>query len=228
MAVGDIYQVSNDFMYQGSPNSYITHLRVDAEGAPDLVTLQLANFGVAQEMAFLPLHNPSVNFDCVTVRQIFPTSALPKQLVTGSTGQRTCSPLLDHLPGQCSAVVTLYGDVADPTANNRGRDYWTGQCCSDQIDGVWNNVGGYLEELCMFYQVRGNTVLAGANSFSIGIFSPTRAGFRTGPNVPPDPPFFWQLVFVRGRSLVRTQRRRQPQARCEETCEAVVGAPQPP
>jgi len=33
------------------------------------------------------------------------------------------------------------------------------------------------------------------------------------------------LVFVRVRSFVRTQRRRQPEGRCEEVCEAVVADP---
>src|SRR3990172_7682317 len=112
------------------------------------------------------------------------------------------------------------------SAYDRGRDFISGQCCSDQLNGVWENgPGDYLELLCIMYSVMGNNFAVGANAYSIGIFSPTRAGFRTGPDVPPDPPYFWPLVFVRVRSFVRTQRRRQPEGRCEEVCEAVVADP---
>lgn len=228
MPVGDIWQVTNEFNYQGNPDSYSFHLRVDAEGDTAQLADNLLDFGEARETAWLPLHNPSVEFECVTARLLFPNTGLPRNRRTGVNGNRTCTPTLAHLPGQCSCVVTLYGDVESPNGNNRGRDYITGQCCNDQLNGIWETgPGDYLQQICLYYGVMGNTYAPGANTFTIGIFSPTKAGFRTGPNVPPDPPYFWPLVFVRARSLVRTQRRRQPEDRCEEICEAVIGAPVP-
>jgi len=226
MPVGDIWQATNEFVYQKNPGTYSFALRVDAEGSPNLVPDNLLDFGVARETAWRPLHNLSVLFECVTARLLFPNTGLPKTRRTGVTGTRVCSPPLSHLPGQCSAVVTLYGDIDNPDRNNRGRDFITGQCCDDQINGVWDDgIGSYLEALCLYYNTMGNTFALGGNAYSIGIFSPTRAGFRPGPNVPPTPPYFWPLIFVRARSLVRTQRRRQPEDRCEAICEAAVGAP---
>jgi hypothetical protein len=225
MAVGDIWVASNEFTYQKNPDSYSFHLRIDAEAVPGNVPEDVLDFAEQRETAWLPLHNPSVVFECVSARQLFPTPGLPRNRRTDNSGNRSCDPVSSHLPGQCSAVVTLYGDVADPTASNRGRDFITGQCCNDQINGTWDSgAGSYLESLCNFYRDMTNVFTQGGNVFSIGIFSPTRAGFRTGPDVPPDPPYFWPLVFVRARSLVRTQRRRQPEDRCEEVCEAEVTA----
>ena len=229
MPNGDIWQVANEFTYQGNANNYLWNLRVDQEADAQTVGLILLNFGAARQTAWLPLHNPSVSFKCVTARKIFPDTGLPQQLVNTEAGNRTCTPSLDHLPGQCSAVVTLFGDIGAPTGSNTGRDFITGQCCGDQLNGVFDSgVGSYLEELCEMYVAMGNTFAGGGNAFSIGIFSPKRAGIRTGPNVPPTPPYFWPLVMVRGKSLVRTQRRRQPLDPCEVYCENEVGAPVPP
>ena len=226
MAIDDVYSVSNDFIYQGNPDSYIWYLSVTAEAVPAQITNALLGFGVARQTAFVPLHNPAVIFECVTVRQIFPNGSLPKQTLQDIAGDRTCDPVLAGLPGQCSCVVTLFGDSTNPTPNNRGRDFLTGQCCSDQFNGNWNSgPGQYLEQVCEMYRVMGNTFAAGGNVFSIGVFSPTRAGIAEFPHIPPTPPYFFPLQAVRARGLVRTQRRRQPISRCEEVCDAVIGAP---
>jgi len=228
MAVGDVWQVTNEFSYQGNPDSYSFNLRVEAEGDSSSVQNQLLDFGEAREAQWIPLHNPSVLFECVTARLLYPNTGLPKARVTGNSGSRSCSPVLNHLPGQCSAVVTLYGDLESPDRNNRGRDFVTGQCGDDQLNGTWlTGIGSYLDLLCQYYNIMGNSYLAGLNSYAIGIFSPTRAGITVTPHVPATPPFFWPLVLVRARSFVRTQRRRQPEGRCEEVCESAVGAPIP-
>ena len=226
MAVGDIYTVANEFIYQGNANAYIWNLRSTAEISPASVNQALLFFGTARQTAWLPLHNPSVEFRCVTARKIFPGTSLPQVTSSPASGNRICSPVLDHLPGQCSCVVTEYGDITAPDANNRGRMFVTGQCCVDQLNGVFDpEPGGYVEDLCQLFITMGNVFVSGGNTFDIGIFSPHRAGIRTGPDVPPTPPYFWPLEHVRARSLVRTQRRRQPVDPCEAVCDAPIAGP---
>lgn len=229
MAVGDIYVVANEFEYQGNPNAYAWHLQVRVEGTPDKIAADALAFGVARQTAWLPLHNPSVNFRCVTARQVYPDFSLPKLQITTASGNRTCTPSLAHLPGQCSCVVTLYGDINNPTSFNRGRDFVTGQCCDDQLNGVLTSGPvSYLQELCDMYAAMTNVYVNGGNEFDIGVYSPSRAKPPTWPIVPSIPPFFWKLEHVRGRSLMRTQRRRQPLDPCEEVCDQAIGAIPPP
>jgi len=220
--LGDIYQVTNEFIYQGNPNQYSFHLRLQIEGTPATVNADMLAFGVLRETAWLPLHNPSVTFRCVTARQVFDTNSLPQLEVTGNSGNRTCIPALDHLPGQCSCVAQLFGDIVDPTAFNRGRDFVCGQCCDDQLDGEFTAGPGYIDELCLMYATMTNIYVNGANTYDIGIYSPSRAKPPGDPPPPPIPPFFWPLQHVRTKQLVRTQRRRQPLDPCEVVCDLAV------
>jgi hypothetical protein len=223
MAVGDIYQVVNEFTYQGNANNYIWNLRVTSEVSQPTTLIDLLAFGAVRQTAWLPLHNPSVEFRCVSVRQVHPTNSLPRINANSEFGNRSCVPSLAHLPGQCSCVVTLYGDAADPNANNRGRDFVTGQCCADHLNGVFlTGASSYVEELCALYQGMGNTYSGGDASFEIGVYSPSRAKPPGYPDVPSLVPFFYTLQLVRVRSLVRTQRRRQPVDPCEEVCDQVI------
>lgn len=229
MPVGDIYVVSNEFEYQDNANAYSFYLRVTAEANPNLVGSQLLDFGVARQTAWLPLHQVLVTFRCVTARQVYPTNSLPQLRITDVTGSRSCFPSLAGLPGQCCAVATLYGDIANPTANNRGRDFITGMCCSDQINGVIDvDGGGYGGDLCLMYVTMSSSYTAGGNEYEIGIYSPTRAKPPMWPVTPSVVPFFWRLQHVRVRSLIRTQRRRQPQDPCEAVCDnAIPAVPSP-
>lgn len=228
MPVGDIYQVTNEFTYQNNPNAYNWHVRVTAEAAPEDVVDDLAAFGQEREDNWLLIHNPSCVFRCITVRQVYPTSSLPSIVATDNAGNRSCIPPLTHLPGQCSCVVTRYGDLGNPTQYNRGRDFITGQCSGDQTNGVFSaGVASYLEEVCDMYAAMGNTYVAGGNEYDIGIYSPSRAKPENWPVVPSVPPYFWPLIHVRGRSLVRTQRRRQPLDPCEEVCDQAITAASP-
>ncbi len=229
MALDDIYLVTNEFEYQGNPNTYSWYLKVVLEGNPDGIPADALAFGVARETAWLALHNPSVNFNCVTARQVYPDTSLPQLEITGNSGNRSCTPVLGHLPGQCSCVVTQYGDITNPDKNNRGRDFITGQCCDDQIDGEYDSgIGSYLESLCAMYATMTNHYVNGANEFDIGVYSPSRAKPPGWPGNPSLPPFFWTLQHVRGRSLVRTQRRRQPLDPCEAVCDQAIGPLPPP
>lgn len=193
MAVGDIYQVCNEFEYQKNPNEYNFFLHVRAEAGPTKVEADMLSFGVARETAWLPLHVASVNFRCVTARQVYPNNSLPGQQITGNVGTRSCMAVGAYLPGQCSAVVTLYGDSVNPTASNRGRDFITGQCSEDQIEGVWGGAAGYLNALCQYYVAMGNSFVVGGNEYDIGIYSPSRAKPPGDPPPPPIVPFFWPL-----------------------------------
>lgn len=231
--IDDVWQVTNEFEYQGNPNTYNWHLQITLEGAPDRVGQDMLAFGLARQVAWVALHNPSVRFLCITARQLFPTTSLPMQTINDPVvlGNRTCDPLLGHLPGQCSAVVTRYGDKQDPTGRNRGRDFVTGQCCNDQFNGEFDSgIGSYLEALCAMYANMTNRFILPPNEYDIGIYSPSNAlppkAAPGDPQPPPIVPYFWPLEFVRGRSLVRTQRRRQPLDPCEIVCDRdVTGAP---
>ncbi len=230
MAVGDIWQVGNEFEYQDNANVYSWYLEVTTEGDAEAVPDDMITFGKERETALLILHNPFVNFRCVTARQIYPDGGLPQLEITGNLGSRLCTPVGDVLPGQCCAVVTLYGDKANPDKNNRGRDFYTGMCCSDQVNGVLDSgaPATYLQDLCDMFQTMTHTFTAGGNSYTIGVYSPSRAKPPGWPGNPSLPPYFWPLEFVRSRSLIRTQRRRQPLDPCEAVCDADVPATTPP
>lgn len=233
MAVGDIYQVVNEFEYQQNPNNYIWHLRVKEEGNPGDITQALLDFGHARVTAWLPLHTPSVLFRCNVVREVFPDTSVPEYQIydPAAGGNRTCTPADTGLPGQCSCVVTMYGDIENPTQFNRGRDFITGQCCDDQFNGKWDQTGApgaYLDDLCEMYRLMGNEYVNGLNKFDIGIYSRTRAKPPGDPPPPPIVPYFWVLQRIRAKQLVRTQRRRQPEDPCENFCQAeIVQTPSP-
>lgn len=219
MAVGDIYLSTIEFTYQNNPNAYHFHLKVTTEGDPDNTGTHVAQFGQARTIAYQALHNTFVDFQCATARQIWPNKSVPEVVITNLSGNRTTTGPIT-LPGQCSCVVTLYGDPVDPTKHNRGRDFWTGQLAQDQELGLWDHPAAYLQEVCDWYAAMGNTYTNGGNVFDIGIFSPTEAKRSLGP--PPDPTvvFFWKLQKIRAKQLVRTQRRRQPEDPCEVFCDA--------
>lgn len=234
MPVDDVWQVTNEFEYQGNPNSYNWHLQVSVEGDAEGVGDDMLTFGLLRQTAWILLHNPSVRFLCVTARQLFPTTSLPQMTINDPVklGNRTCDPLLNHLPGQCSCVVTRYGDKTNPTARNRGRDFVTGACGNDQFNGTFDSgIGSYLEELCTMYANMTNRYVSAPNEYDIGIYSPSNAlppkAAPGDPQPPPIVPYFWPLEFVRGRSLVRTQRRRQPLDPCEIVCDQDI-LPIPP
>ena len=216
MAVGDVYRVSNEFLYQGNPNSYGWLLQVEEEASAATLINGLLSFGSSRQAALLPLHNELVLFECVTARQVYPNFSLPKSLATGVEGTRPCTPTLAVLPGQCSCIVTLYGNKLNPTRSNRGRDFLTGACCDDQANGSWNTgSGSYLQAVCDMYQEMTSTYTSlTGNVFRIGVWSEKINQF-------------FPLEYVRAHAFVRTQRRRQPTGRCEETCEANIAVTAP-
>ncbi len=230
MAVGDIWQVNNEFEYQDNANIYSWYLRVETEGDAAAVPADMLAFGVDRQVELVLLHNPFVNFRCTTARQIYPDNGLPQMEITGEVGSRLCTPVGDVLPGQCCCVITLYGDIANPDANNRGRDFFTGMCCSDQVNGTLDHgaPATYLQDVCDMYQRMTHTWTVGGNSYTIGVYSPSKAKPAGWPGNPSIPPFFWPLEHVRARSLIRTQRRRQPLDPCEPVCNATVPATTPP
>lgn len=224
MPANDIYQCVIEFELQNNPNAYDYYLRVTTVNDEENIYQGVLAFGAARITAMQALHSVDVTFRCVVSRQVWPTKSIPRVQASGVAGNRTSATPIT-LPGQCSAVVTLYGDRVDPDRWNRGRDFWTGALASDQANGVWNTgVASYLQDLCDYYQTMTNAFTdAWGNVYEIGLFSRTRAGVVEG-TPPVAVPFFWPLNFVIGKSLVRTQRRRQPEDPCEVTCEAPIGS----
>lgn len=222
MPVGDVWEARIEMVQQNNPNSYGWYLQVVQEPAPQDTGKDVIEFAKARKAALLGLHSIFTEFQCVTARQIHPTKSVPEIDVEQGLGNRDCA-TCGVLPGQCCVVATLWGDPAAPTKNNRGRDFFTGMCAADQTNGVFDSGPvSILQEYCDMYQAMGNDFTgAFGTNFAIGIFSPTLAKADLA-----DPQneiqHFWQLQKVRVKSLVRTQRRRQPLDPCEAFCEADI------
>lgn len=221
LVVGDVIQVNNEFTFQGDANLYSWYLQcgdVIDSGAMDA---DMEEFGGLREDAWVPIHDPNVNFACISWRRLWPQKALPMVVATGTIGSFT--PDEGPLPGQCSLVITLYGDVDDPNRNNRGRDFMTGLDGAAQTNGVWDfGVLAQARKFVTLYALMGSTFVAfdSGNLYRIGLFSMTQANKTIPQGDPPviedaDAVYFWPLEKVRGRSLVRTQRRRAAQDPCE-------------
>ncbi len=227
MPVGDIYSIDIHSRYQNNDNIYCYVMRVDAISDAGALVTDLAAYGeLVIEPALIVLHVSAVKFRCVDVHQIHPTNALPHITdLEDDSGVRSTTQLL---PGQLSAVATIFGDTTDPTQRNRGRDYFYGQDSADLDVGgdKWDT--GYLADLCTFYQVMNDGFIPlSGNEFQLGVFSRKQAKENIDPQfvsnggAVPDPPTFGDPVFnqvelYRMRGLIRTQRRRQPEDFCEE------------
>lgn len=224
VAVGDIVQINNEFEFQGDANVYSWFLQAQEINDPDELETDIRTFGQEREDAWLPLQDPNLVFRCVSGRVIFPTKSLQYVTTTGQAGTYTA--VGGPLPGQCSMVVTLYGDTDDPNRHNRGRDFLTGMDCADQANGVWDlTIAMKASLVSLMYSAMSSTYVdaQSGNVYRIGLFSPTQAKKTIpvgDPPVAPDPDavYFWPLEKIRIRSLVRTQRRRASQ----DPCEAVI------
>ncbi len=227
MPVDDIYSVDIHSRYQNNDNIYCYVYQLDTiSDASKIVTDLLAQGEDVIALRLLPLHVSSVIFRCVDVHQIHPNAGLPEIVdLVSDAGTRTVT---QALPGQLSAVSTIYGNKTDPTQRNRGRDYFYGADAADlETSGdKWDS--GYLADICTFYQFLddGFTSTAG-NAFSLGVFSRKQAlenidpQFVSNGGAVPDPPTFGDDPFnkvelYRMKGLIRTQRRRQPEDLCEE------------
>ena len=218
---GDVIQVNNEFTFQGDANLYSWYLQSTVIAEDFSMDEDMAEFGDQREDALVPLSASLVTFACISSRRIWPQKSLPQVVATGNSGSFT--PTSGALPGQNSLVVTLYGDVDNPTRHNRGRDFWTGLDADSQANGVWKFAPGDQAVLfAAMYATMTSKFEAtqSGNEYRIGLFSMTQANKTIPQGDPPvivDPAavYFWPLQKVRARSLVRTQRRRAAQDPCE-------------
>ncbi len=209
MSVGDIYQSGLHFTFQKNANIFCNYFRLKTEVDIEEITTEI-NVHVEADWNdnMRPIMDGNFVVDCIEVRQVWPNNAIPDiKAVVNPAGTRSDT---DNLPGQCSLVATLFGDVDNPTNHNRGRDFWTGGAEGDQTDGKW--IGGpavFRTLLLAYYQARVQefTGLSG-NVFQWVVFSLTTAKLS-------QTPFHWVVQRIRLRDLVRTQRRRQPSDPCE-------------
>ena len=225
MPVNDVYQVDINTRFQENDNIYCFVYQVRTVVDETLIPGDLETYGeLTIAPALLPIHIPGVVFRCVVVNQIWPNASIPTiESLLDAPGTRTFT---KGLPGQCSAVVQIFGDTSDPTGRNRGRDYLYGQDVGDLAvaGNVWD--AGYLTDVCTFYQVLDDGFTSpGGNVFELGVFSRMQAKENIDPQfvsnggIVPDPDtfgddFFNQVVLYRLQPLVRTQRRRQPLDPC--------------
>lgn len=209
MPAGDIYMSALHFTYQGNANLYCNYFRVKTEVNESLIPSEIAVYVDNDwDTEMKPTVDSSFVPDCIEVRQVHPNNSIPDiSAVTNPAGTRTPA---DNLPGQCSLVATLFGDVANPDARNRGRDFWTGAQEGDQAAGVWSSVPGNFKNLINGYYAARDTEFVGGsgNVYEWVIFSRTAAKLLL-------PVFSWTVKLMRVRYLIRTQRRRQPADPCE-------------
>lgn len=228
MPIGDIYQVNNEFTLQGNANLVSWYLKLTAISDEDLVEADALAFGNATQGMLMGITSGNVSYLCWTARQVWPNASLPGAAADVQAGEVLC--VDTSLPGQCSMVVTTYGDTENPTRHNRQRDFLTGFCCDEQTNGEWNILR--MEAVADAYKTLGNIWSAGAggNTFEVGLFSMSEAKKTVSqggnPPVDEDAEFWWILQLVRVKQLVRTQRRRQPLAPCELFADEVIGPPE--
>ncbi len=211
MATGDVYQGEQHFTLQSNPNTYCFFYQITTE-----VNESVASRDVAvhmKDVVFPLIQALTVDtaiFHCVTGKEVWPkTSIVEVQETPGIGGQD--KGLAQILPGQCNMVAQLYGDQANPTASNKGRDFWTGWISDDQEDGKFeSSATGVIQT---FYETLPKSFTStNGNVFDWGVFSMKLA--KQSPPVP----FFFTVKLIRINKLVRTQRRRQP----EDPCPAFV------
>ncbi len=207
MAVDYIYQTIIHSKHQNNANAYCWYFRVSTEVVADDVPDDLLVVITAIQSAMRSLHTTDVNFECNEVRQIWPNNSLPQIGITDEAGTRTTTA---SLPGQCSCVVTLYGDTTNPTKFNRGRDFLYGMDEADQGNGLFTVGPGYLTDVDTFYAARSLITAQGGNEFEWGNFSMTKAKLLGALAT-----YWFPMELMRSRQLVRTQRRRQPLDPCE-------------
>lgn len=235
MSVGDVYQSNIWTRYQDNDNVFTFCVEVDPELDPDSACLDINIWAVATVVPLLkPLHNDRVTFRCSTCRQMWPTKSLEQVAdLSDLPGTRVG---VDYIPGQLSDVAQIVSDVTDPTARNRGRDFWYGMMLGDMdaLSEEWDPA--FQSELCGFYTVLTRSFTgATGNGYTWGVFSGTQAAENVDPQfvsnggVIPDPPTFGNAPFrtvemVRMNPMIRTQRRRQPLNPCAAYLDCPVPA----
>jgi len=224
MSVDDIIQLEEHFTFQGNPNQFTWHFKVETADSTDDDVLALATkWSGVDHTDFLKMFEALFTSDCIIARKIHPTVQLPAEILTAEPGTRPVG--TDALPGQCCMLIQMLPATGQPTQRRRGRDYVTGRDDIDHQDGIWNQAGA--DQVLNFYNdaLGGVTTAAGGGEYRFGVWSqrqltenenPLFAGSppaQTPPDTYLDDPFTIIDTF-RARARVRTQRRRQPEAPC--------------
>lgn len=221
MAVDDIWQGTLETEYQNNPNTYSWYFKAEQQANPPAAAADVLGEMDAILIALKPMMNTEVMVRCTTARRVAPNFTLPEIKIKNEEGLRSTAPGEFELPGQCALVVSLYGDPTNITKHNRGRDFINWGLTGDQNSGVWNGPGSpWWDGIKSAYVEIGNS-FSGAvgNNWEIGIFSRTEFKAKK-----PVEEYFWQLQNIRLRQLVRTQRRRQAEDRCEVVEDVVIPA----
>lgn len=220
MPVNDIWVAETHLTVQKNPNVHCNYYRLineqDENAGKELLAFEVQK----QQDTFYELITDEGVIDCVKVREVFPTTSVFDSQGLQAPGERDTTSA-KTLPGQCSAVATLYGDEQNPNQFNRGRDFWHGALDADQDNGKWD-LTGYMVDVRAYYQnAMQQFSTADGNDWEWGHFSRTKAKEHEESigQEPPGPAIehFWMFDRVDVKQLVRTQRRRQPLEPCEVT-----------
>lgn len=216
MAVDDVYQTDIFFTFQGDTNNIFTYHLKETNAPAGADSEDEINFFMVN--VFIPdlLTNfsPDLVFDCSDTRRIWSGAqnslvpSISRQLAMMLPG--TSSPG-ESLPGQCSMLIQLMGDLDNPDPSRRGRDFYTGFIEGDQAAGVWTaNASGDLTT-DLKENLMDGVGTANGGQYQWIVFSHKFA--KQEPQVD-DPSTI--INVLRALKHVRTQRRRQPTNPCDK------------
>lgn len=223
MAELDIIRIDVNSTFQKNPNLFCTYWVVTAaDSSGDDVNALLNSYSLNVVTPLQAIYPVGIEVDCLVGQTVDPLPAsIPQVFAETGPGIRMGA----ELPGQCSAVVQQLPTQLNPTARQRGRDFWTGLVETDQVDGLWVQATANL--VLGFYNDELIPGLSGAAGGTYGyvVWSKTQRDENDDPQYvsnggsTPDPPTFGDLesyVIDRVRMVapVRTQRRRQAEDPC--------------
>ncbi len=236
MPAGDVYMGTVWTRYQENDNAHIWCVEVTGESIQSQTPADINTWLSGTVVPGLKdLQNTGVVYRCVSTQQVWsngdtpaPATSIPNvALLNDEPGERTC--ITGQAPGQLSAVAQIITNQDNPTARNRGRDFWWGMCIGDMsttLGEQWD--ASFLMEIMTFYQTLTSSFTGtGGNTFRWGVFSRVQAAENSFPTLVGDDgvanedrptfgqPFFNVATLIRMNPMIRTQRRRQPLDPCK-------------
>ncbi len=220
MPVGDVYQVTTFFDFQGNLNNvYIWYYIIVNDATSGTNEAAMIAFMEVDLLPTLAIGlDDTLNFTCIEAKRILDQTV---KLKISSIGEQKAIAIpgtvtAEALPGQCSLVIQTIKDLDDASTATRGRDFFTGFPEGDQADGVWTDatqdrVTGALNAEHIQGAIVKNGMTALWSNLS-GVLYAARKLEVAGPFSP----ITNQIVFLRPLNHVRTQRRRQSLNPCDK------------
>lgn len=220
MALGDIYQVTTFFDFQGNTNNVYIWYFIEASAATtgtDEAAL-IAFFEVDLLPTLAIGLDENLIFTCIEAKRVLRQDVKIKESTLGE--QKTVSiagtiTLAEALPGQCSLVIQTLESEESTGATARGRDFYTGFVEGDQADGIWldatqDRVTGQLDS-----EFTNGAALKNGGAYGWQNWSNKKYALRLAGGGPPFLEATTDIQVLRPLNHVRTQRRRQSLNPCD-------------